>query len=196
MKKLILFFTCISFSFLLLSQEDYKLTKSKVQLTGTSTLHDWSADVTKSTGSATLTFTNGALTNLTNLNVNMEAKTIKSEKGSTMDKKLYEALKTSKYPNITFVLTKANAVTPKNGSYEIKAEGKLTISGTTKVVNLTATGKKNAAGDYVFSGSKKLKMTEFNVEPPVMFLGTLKTGDEVTITFETTFSTTTGYSQK
>jgi hypothetical protein len=33
-------------------------------------------------------------------------------------------------------------------------------------------------------------MTDFKVEPPVMFLGTLKTADDVTITFEATFSNT------
>jgi hypothetical protein len=32
-------------------------------------------------------------------------------------------------------------------------------------------------------GSKKVKMTDFNISPPTAMLGTLKTGDEVTISF-------------
>jgi hypothetical protein len=33
------------------------------------------------------------------------------------------------------------------------------------------------------SGSKKLKMTEFDMVPPTALMGTIKTGDEVTVTF-------------
>jgi hypothetical protein len=39
-------------------------------------------------------------------------------------------------------------------------------------------------------------MTDFNVEPPVMMLGALKTDDNVKITFETTFLGMTSLSQK
>ncbi len=186
MKKSIILSILFLASVLTFSQEDYKITKSKVKITGTSTLHDWTADVTKLTGTGKLTFKNSALTGIENLTVSMEAATIKSSKGSMMDKKMSSALKAKDNPNIVFSLTKLTSVTAKNGGWEIKAEGKLTVAGTTKTIDLTAFGKTNGNGELTFTGSKKLKMTDFKVEPPVMMMGTLKTADDITISFETT----------
>ncbi|MCU0346831.1 MAG: YceI family protein [Saprospiraceae bacterium] len=190
MKKLIFFF----FAFLVvgfsLVAQDYKLTKSSVKMSGTSTLHDWTADVTKVSGNGQLTFSNNALSGIKSLNITMTTNSIKSSKGETMDKNMRKELKDKDYPTMTYALTKVNSVTPKAGGYALETEGKLTIAGTTKTINLSVTGTVNG-GQITFKGSKKLKMTDFNVEPPVMFLGTLKTADEVTITFETTFSNST-----
>jgi len=183
MKKPVILIICLFLGLILQAQEDYKLRFAKVQIAGTSTLHDWTADVTKTDGSATLNFTNGTLTGIKQLTMYMDASTIKSKKGSTMDKNMYKALKTDKYPSINFVLTKLAPVS----ANKVIAEGKLTVAGTTQPVTIIASIKKNANGEWVFTGSKALKMTDYNVEPPVVLLGTLKTGNEITITFETTF---------
>jgi polyisoprenoid-binding protein YceI len=129
---------------------------------------------------------NGLLTGINSIQVNLDARSIKSEKGATMDKNMCKALQTEKYPSITFIGTKVTPVL----SSSFNAEGKLTIAGTTKTVNLTVARKKNSNGDWVFTGTKALKMTDFNVEPPVLLLGTLKTADDITITFEAIFSVT------
>ncbi len=190
MKKLIILLTFISTAIFLQAQEYYQLSKCKTKITGTSTLHDWTADVEKTSGTANLTFTNGNLEKITALNLNMDAKSIKSSKGKTMDEKMGKTLNTSKFPSITFNLTKVVSLTNKGTSYTIVAQGLLTIAGTAKTVDLTATGT-TSGGNIVFKGSKKLKMTDFKVEPPVMFLGTLKTADEVTIDFDATFTKST-----
>lgn len=192
MKKLMILVTCFAFSILLHAQEDYKLTVSKVQIAGTSTLHDWTADVNKVDGSAALVFSNGSLTGVKSLTLRMDAGTIKSKKGAAMDKNMYKALKTDKYSTISFTLTK---LAPVSGN-KVNAEGRLTIAGTTQVVNIIATSKMNAHGEWVFTGSKALKMTDFNVEPPVVLLGTLKTGNDITISFETAFASNASLTQK
>ena len=38
-----------------------------------------------------------------------------------------------------------------------------------------------------FTGSIKIVMSDYGIEPPVAMFGTLKTGDEVTIDFELKF---------
>jgi hypothetical protein len=43
-------------------------------------------------------------------------------------------------------------------------------------------------GALFFKGSKKIKMTQFNVEPPSFMFGTIKTGDEITVSFEATLA--------
>src|SRR5687768_12213543 len=103
MKSFILLFTCITLGLPVIAQEDYKLLQSNVQIKGTSTLHDWMADVTKSDGTAELVFTNGNLTAIKNLTIHMDARTIKGQKGSTMDKNMYKALKTDRYTTISFI---------------------------------------------------------------------------------------------
>jgi hypothetical protein len=40
----------------------------------------------------------------------------------------------------------------------------------------------------VCKGSKKIKMTDFNVEPPSFMFGSVKTGDEITVTFDVTLA--------
>lgn len=192
MKKLILFLACITATVALTAQDEFKVTKSKVQMSGTSTLHDWMADVTKTDGYATLTLSNGNLTNVSNMTINMDARTIKSSKGATMDKNMYKTLKTEQYPTIKFALTRVISV----AGNAVKAEGKLTIAGTTKTVVLDANAKKLSESEWSFTGTTNLKMTDFNVEPPVMMLGALKTDDNVKITYETTFSAMTSLSQQ
>lgn len=38
-----------------------------------------------------------------------------------------------------------------------------------------------------FMGEIKINMTEFNVDPPTALLGTIKTGEEITIKFQVFF---------
>ncbi len=187
MKSFIVLITLITYSLILNAQDDFKIVNSKIEMAGTSTLHDWTADVTKVYGSGKLSMTAGELTGIDALAITMDAKSIKSEKGSTMDNNIYKTLKASKYPSINFTLTKVNSLTKKGSSYEIKADGKLTIAGTTKTISLLVTGQETG-GNIILKGSKTLKMTDYNLEPPVMFLGTLKTADDVTVKFETTLS--------
>ena len=43
-------------------------------------------------------------------------------------------------------------------------------------------------GTIDFSGSQKIKMTDYGVTPPKALFGALVTGDDITISFSTTFS--------
>jgi polyisoprenoid-binding protein YceI len=172
---------------LLLAQDEFKVVNSKVEIAGTSTLHDWTADVTKVNGSGKISLKGKELSGISALSITMDAQSIKSEKGSTMDNNIYKTLKAKQYPAISFSLSKVNSITPKGNAFEVNADGKITIAGVTKTVNLLVNGTESNGG-ITFKGSKKLKMTDYGLEPPVMFLGTLKTGDEVTIRFETTLS--------
>ncbi len=170
----------------LMAQDNFRLAKGTVSMAGTSTLHDWTADVTKVSGNGQLAFANNALTGIKSLNITMSTNSIKSSKGSTMDNNMYKELKAKSFPNMTYSLTKVNSITQKGGVYYLETEGKLTIAGTTQTIAMSVNGMLNGS-EVTFKGSKKLKMTDYKVEPPVMFLGTLKTDDNVTISFETTF---------
>lgn len=145
-------------------------------------MHDWTMTSKQATSQAQFEMdAAGQLSKVNSIMVTIPAESLKSGKGA-MDKNAYNALKTDKNKDIRFQLTSATV----NGG-NIVAQGTLTIAGSSKPTELTVTAKPDANG-IRFQSSKKIKMTEFNVEPPSFMFGSVKTGDEITITFDITLS--------
>jgi hypothetical protein len=160
-------------------KNDFKLTVS-----GTSTMHDWEMKTSKIACNATFTFyEDGELGGLTLLNFTMPAESLKSDH-SGMDNNAYKALKTSKNPTITFNLT--NAAVSAEGTV-IKCNGKLTIAGVTKDIEVVAKSKVNADKSIHVTGSKKINMKDWGIDPPSFMMGAVKTGQDVVIGFDLTF---------
>jgi polyisoprenoid-binding protein YceI len=156
---------------------------SNVSIKGTSTLHDWESIVEKT--NATITINNFYNVAIETLEVKIEATSIKSGK-KIMDKLTYKALKAEEYPLITFIFKTGEIISENTDFINIKLQGNLTIAGVTKSVNVLSNINKN--GDHiVLKGSHKLKMTSFGINPPKALLGTIKTGDEITIEFNLKF---------
>lgn len=99
-----------------------------------------------------------------------------------MDDNAYEALVAKKYPEIQFELIEIETITDQS----LRAKGNLTIAGTKSLVPLQVDYK--ITGNTIqFFGSFPITFTQFNIEPPKALLGTIKTGDKLQISFETTF---------
>jgi len=161
---------------------DIKL-PSIVKIIGTSTLHDWESDVEKT--DAALTFTDNTKTKIETLNVVVDVYSIKSGK-KTMDRLTYKALKAEEYPTINFVFKNGKVITQDENFLNLELNGDLTIAGVTKNVNvITKVNKKG--NDVYLTGKHKLKMTTYGITPPKALLGTIKTGDEITINFSLKF---------
>jgi len=151
-------------------------------LTGTSTLHDWEMKSKEGQCDATITVNDNKVT-LTSFSFSMPAESLKSEH-TLMDKNTYKALNTDKNPNITLVLSSANVTPAGANTYQVKAVGKLTIAGTTKQTDVNATLKYNpATKSFTCTGTKSFKMSEYGVKPPTVMMGTIKTGDPITISY-------------
>lgn len=102
-----------------------------------------------------------------------------------MDKNTYKALDVKKNPIISFVLSSAKVTPIDATTYQFKGIGNLTIAGATKETDLNAVCKYNAADEsFSCTGTKSFKMTEYSVKPPTVMLGTIKTGDAITITYK------------
>jgi hypothetical protein len=161
----------------------------RVSIKGTSSLHDWEMKSDK--GQVEVLMGLNAVENvigLTSLRFTILAESLKSGK-SSMDKNAYKALKTGTAKNISFVMS-SSKVTPVNATtVEIRALGKLTVAGTVRDTDLFITVKYNAdKKSYAASGSKKIKMTDYDVKPPSFMMGAVKTGDEITMTFNSTIT--------
>lgn len=185
--KLTGFFSLIIVSLLLAPNAVSAQTKFKAQglnmsIKGTSTLHDWEMNSNEGQCEAVIALHNDKVS-FSDLSFTLPAKSLKSGH-SLMDKNTYKALDTDKNPNISFVLSTANVTPIDANTYSFKGVGKLTIAGTTKQTDLVATVKYNAADkSFTCTGTKKFKMTEYNVKPPTVMMGTIKTGDEIAISY-------------
>jgi hypothetical protein len=160
-----------------------------VKLEGTSTLHDWQMNAENQAHSeAVFTLSGDKVTGISNLNFVLPATSLKSDH-KAMDKNTYKALKTDKNPTINFAMTSGTIAHAGGNNYNIKAIGKLTIAGSTRETEVYATGTYNPADkSFTINGTKKMKMTDFDVKPPTVMLGTIKTGNDITVTYNAKYT--------
>jgi polyisoprenoid-binding protein YceI len=102
-----------------------------------------------------------------------------------MDTKTHDAFNSEKFPFIIFTLRSEKINT---ATLTVNLKGTLEMAGTTNPIDLDASYKILPGGDLQVIGNKKVKMTEFNMDPPKAMMGTIKAGDEVTISFNIIFS--------
>jgi hypothetical protein len=159
---------------------------SRLTLKGKSTMHDFSSTATKlqlaieladvlPAGDSTIArlATPGAVKSIV-LTIPVEG--LKSEKDA-LDKNMYKALKASANPNIVFRLHSATAGAVAN---EFRIAGELEVAGQTQPIEIAVRASECPEG-IALEGSKALLMSRFGIKPPSMFLGTLKTNDQIVI---------------
>lgn len=168
--------------------------ETKMTITGTSTIHDWTSDVTQVDGSMVIeekALKRGTLKKgdrIERVEIIVPVKSIVSPRGATMDKKTYNALKSEEHPNIRFLLID-NKVTGIDGdTILISAKGDLTIAGYTNTISMEVKGVPKDDGAFLFKGGKELNMVDYEIEPPSAMFGQIVTGEEVTINFEVVFT--------
>lgn len=182
MMKKLTFAIILLFTIGLVNAQEYKLgEKTKLYISGTSSLHDWTMDAGKVQGQGKFVVDNNQLTDIENLKIIIDAESLKSGK-SGMDKNAYKALNTNKHKQITFVVSDVKNVS--NG--KITVDGKLTISGFTK--NVTLTADYSVIGNKInVKGTLPVVMTEYKVDPPTAMFGTITTGDKIVVHFDAVF---------
>jgi len=181
---LILVFSSMSFALQgNLDKTAYRLQNLNLEVTGTSTLHDWEIKSAKGQADVNFVLASDKLTGISGLNFSIPAESLKSG-NNMMDNNTYKALKTDKFKTINYVLTAGSVTQVDGATFQIKTSGKLTIAGTAKETDLVATAKYNAADkSYTITGNKKIKMSQWGVKPPTVMMGTIKTGDDITISY-------------
>lgn len=185
-KSKLLSLLILLFTISLSQAQQFNLSNNESTLTvlGTSSLHDW--HITTETQSGKIVFIDVNTCKIEKCDISVVAESLKSGKNS-MDKNTYKALKTDDYKTINFQLTSIKNVTKKeDGTYSIQSIGYLTITGVKKQITLNFTVDTNE-GEISLTGEKKIKMTDFNIDPPKALFGTITTGNDLTIKFSTTF---------
>ena len=160
---------------------------SNLKVEGTSNVHDWEITAKDLQGSMKVQMTDGQLVQIDDIKFTVVAESLKSGKGG-MDKNTYKALNTDKFKTITYQLQKLNNLDcTSKSSCKVTTTGALTIAGAKKNVEIVFDAK--VSGDkIVLSGNKKIKMSEFKVDPPTAMFGTITTGDDLKIEFQVSFN--------
>lgn len=168
------------------NSQNYKMqSSSDIVVEGTSNIHDWEMEATSKMGGAVLETDNGKITGIKTLKVTVPAESLKSGKGG-MDKNAYKALKTDKNKNIEFSLDEVKNISANGDTYKVSGLGTLKVAGVSKTIPLEFTAKQSG-NNLKIEGEKTLNMTDYNVDPPTAMFGTITTGEEVTVKFNSTF---------
>jgi polyisoprenoid-binding protein YceI len=174
-------FILISTFSALKAQTKYTLSPSPtLQIDGGSSLHDWTMTTNAAKGEALLVVEGDQLKSVKSASLTTQAESLKSGTRG-LDNNAYKALDTGKNKEIKFTLRE---ITGSGSSFQ--AKGDFTIAGVTKPASfplkVTQSGNK-----FTFEGSFDTKLTTFSITPPTALLGTVKTRDDVKISFKTTF---------
>ena len=113
----------------------------------------------------------------------ISVKDMESGKGG-LDKKMQKTLNAEEYPSIVFKLKGYNIKISTNNPHEpiLLAQGSLHVAGVEKEITLEAFPRE-LNHTLQFKGKKDLLMTDFDIKPPKMMLGAIKTSNEVSIHF-------------
>lgn len=158
---------------------------SKLWVEGTSNKSDFSVNASTVEGSFDISGS-GADVSVASGEIAVQAKDLKGGKSTIMDRLMYDALMVDEHPTITYHLAAAENATAaaSDGTFTLATTGKLTLTGTTKDVEIEVTGAPQADGSIRFTGSHALKMSDYGMTPPTAMFGALRTSDDVTIHFD------------
>jgi len=164
--------------------------ESKVSLAGSSNVHDWACN--SSVLDATITLDSAydvkplssIARPIVKVVVTVPVKTLKCGHGK-MDDNMYKALKADQFPDIKYVLESYEVDKEKTtaDSFAAVTTGELTVAGQTKKVAIPVSALRSVGGAMKGEGTVSLKMTDFGIKPPVALLGTLRTKDEISVSF-------------
>lgn len=192
MKNLKFLFSIIISGILLIPQlqaqtQSYTSTEdSQITVKGTSTLHDWEMKSETLMSEVVFNTEDGEqLESLESVTLVLQANSLEADQGR-LERLAHETLNVEDHPEISY-RSNGGTIRANGNEYEVTSTGELTISGVTQQVSVEATciqGENN----IVCAGTKELLMTDYGLEPPRLFLGTLVTDDEVTVEFRVTYA--------
>ena len=175
---IILAFTALP---LMTAGQNYELSKNgtTIIIKGTSSLHNWEMDV-RAYNSEIQVDNEGSTAGIYNVSFVCRATDLKSE-SSLMDKKAYDALKAKDFPEIKFESTSKTEIVINDNKFSGNLNGRLIVAGKTEQVTIPFSGSVDGNNTISISAETDLLMSSFNIAPPTAMLGTLKTGDKISI---------------
>lgn len=166
---------------------------SKLWIEGSSNLHGWSCKATTLDAAINVdpaweaTPANEPLDVprlLKRVEVKVPVQGMKCGNGK-MERIMYEALRSGEAPTISYILGSFDAVPGEaKDSFVVHTVGTLTIAGKENTVRMDVRAERLPDGAVRAVSEVPVLMTDYGVKPPTALLGTLRTGNKVTVKFE------------
>jgi hypothetical protein len=170
--------------------------RSLVSIEGTSTLHDWLVRGRLIEGTVVLpesleNLRNGASLSGVKAEVAVSAEALRSFKdgrpySDRMDEIIREKLKVDEYPTIVFESKEVRRAqtSPDDVVASLEADGILRVAGVERPVTVPVEIRQTPRGPLRVTAKIDMKMTDFEITPPVALAGAIRTGDAITITVD------------
>jgi len=154
---------------------------STIKVEGTSNVHGWSCESSQMAG--TLETIGDGLSGISGGRLTIPVQALECG-NSTMNRLMRDALKAGQNPQIRYAISNATVSEPDvQGRHTVTANGRLTIAGQTQTVRVRAQATATSNGTYRLTGTVPLTMTQFGVDPPRAMMGSMRTADAITISF-------------
>jgi polyisoprenoid-binding protein YceI len=166
------------------SKHTFSSSSSQISIEGSSNLHDWESQVTFFEGDLDFSSSAEGQVSVATGQLRIDVSSIKSNRGSSiMDKKTFKALAGDDFPGILFDLKSWTTLSQQGVEFTALAKGDLTITDKTSPIQFEVLGTLDDNGSLTISGEYQLLMSDYGIDAPTALMGTLKTGDEVTVSF-------------
>ncbi len=161
-------------------------TLSTINVTGTSTLHEWTVAVNEVQDVPQALILSGENENtIDSFAFGVVISSMDGGRGASMNAKITKALQATAHPIISYQQNGPAVMgdIDENGNFKLLSKGLLKMVGLEKAIEIEVMGQKTEKG-IVLKGSKALKFSAFDIEPPSAMFGQIVCGDDIVVNFE------------
>jgi len=103
-----------------------------------------------------------------------------------LENNMRKTLKADLYPDIRYELStyQIPSTSLTDNGFTLQTIGKVTVAGKQNTIEMPIKAERLPDGNARATATQSLQMTDFGIKPPVFMLGTLKTGNKITVSFK------------
>ena len=170
------------------AQAKYRSENLTISIKGTASAENWELKSDKGELEAVFGFDSRLkVSGLYSLWFTVGTESLKGDYGA-MESSAYKALKSKDFDNISFIHKSSTINQLDANRFDILCIGYLTVAGSEQETNLVVSCTLNDDTTYTCTGTKKLKMTDFNIKAPSVAKGIIKAADDISISYNATIT--------